>query len=125
MGSTPSEHQFPGLPGEGSLPLTVCPPQRPTRPVSHDHLVGLRACPLGGQQEGRLAGAFALLLWRKPHTRTRCSLGERNEGRKLERAGAGQPGARAGDLTYLAALGLEPRILGGTQLPPTHLEPIL
>lgn len=82
MGSTPSEHQFPELPGEGSLPLTVCPLQTPTHPVSHDHLVDLHACPLGGQQEGRLVGALALLLWRKPCTGTRCSLGVRNEGQE-------------------------------------------
>ena len=44
---------------------------------------------------------------------------------RLERAGGGQPGASAGDLTYLAALRLGPRTLGGTQLPPTHLEPLL
>ena len=56
----------------------------------------------------------ALLLWGKPHPRTSCSLEVRNEGRKLERAGGGQPGARAGDLIHLAALGLEPRTLGGT-----------
>lgn len=66
--------------GEGPQPIAMERPPRPTHPASQNHLVGLYAHPLGGQQERWLLDGPAFLLRRQPRTGTRRGLGVRNGG---------------------------------------------